>query len=77
MLAMFDLCYEPVLAFDTPAHYKRVALPGPGGMESQPARLMQELTAIEDWATDELNEDIREYRKQREGEGNGRAGTRN
>ncbi len=73
---MFDLCYEPVLDAYKPARFERKALPVAGGMEDQPAYLMQALNAIESWSTDELNEDIREFKQRRETDDGG-SGTRN
>jgi hypothetical protein len=75
-LELFDLCYTPILREGVAPHYERVALPSSGGMEEQPARLMQELTLIEGYANSELIEDVKDYRRRRADQHVG-SGTRN
>jgi hypothetical protein len=61
-LTLFDLCYDTVIDVNTAPRFERRALPVSGGMNEQPAKLMQEFTQLERIATEELREDIREYR---------------
>jgi len=66
VLAIFELCYE-VVAEDGLPRLRRTVLPVTGGAEDQPHRTMQELTLIERVESEELAEDLKERRKQRNG----------
>jgi hypothetical protein len=76
-IALFDLCYKPAIdGFSGTPKIDLVSLPAAGGMQDQPARVMQDLTMLEDVARDELREDLEDYRRKKNSD-HGGSGTRN